>query len=314
MNTTRILDVPSLAPAVKHQTIIQTFDALLPGEEFIIHNDHDPKPLYYELISKKGNIVTFDYLENGPSLWRVLVKKRASDPDQVTVADIAAADYRKADIFAKHGIDFCCGGNITLKEAARRRGIDEATLISELDNVTREGVLPAEDYINQDLHVLIDHIAGTHHQYVRENAPIIEQLAIKVARRHGKEHPELIGLETGTIAFLDDLQQHMEKEERILFPAIIQLEALQTKEASPAKSSILSAIKVMRAEHDTSGEDLRTFRRLTNDYALPVGACNSYTLLFEKMKAFEADLLRHIHLENNILFPKAAQLEESLSQ
>ncbi|SDH49396.1 iron-sulfur cluster repair di-iron protein [Chitinophaga filiformis] len=313
MNTTRILDVPTLAPAVKHQTIIEAFDALLPGEEFIIHNDHDPKPLYYELISKKGNIVTFDYLENGPSLWRVLVKKRDAHPDQVTVADMAAADYRKADVFAKHGIDFCCGGNITLKEAARRRGIDEAILLAELDKVTKEAVPATEDYINQDLHILINHIVGTHHQYVRENAPIIEQLAVKVARRHGKEHPELAELETGTIAFLDDLQQHLEKEERILFPAIVQLEELRTKEASPAKSFILSAIKVMRAEHDTSGEDLRTFRKLTNDYALPQGACNSYTLLFEKMKAFEADLLRHIHLENNILFPKAVQLEQALS-
>lgn len=234
-------------------------------------------------------------------------------PDQVTVADMAAADYRNADVFAKLGIDFCCGGNITLKEAARRRGIDEAVLLAELDKATRETAPPSDDYINLDLHVLIDHIVGAHHRYVRENAPIIAQLASKVARRHGREHPELVELETGAIGFLDDLQQHMEKEERVLFPAIVRLEQLQHSDESPAKSFIVSAIKVMRAEHDTSGEDLRVFRKLTNDYALPEGACNSYTLLFEKMKAFEADLMRHIHLENNILFPKAAELEQSVS-
>lgn len=235
--------------------------------------------------------------------------------NQMTVAEITAADYRKADVFIRHGIDFCCGGNISVNEAARRAGIAAATLIAELDEVDKKAPLhPSEDYVSQDMHTLIDYIVNTHHRYVSEHAPIIEQLVIKVAARHGNAHPELKELEIGTLSFLEDLQLHMKKEEHVLFPAIIELEEAQTTDTSYKTDFILSAIKMMRAEHEASGDELHTFRKLTNNYTLPDGACNSYTLLFEKMKAFEADLHIHIHLENNILFPKAAQLEHQLPQ
>lgn len=313
MNTTATLDVPAISPAIRRQTLIQTFEALLPGDSFIIHNDHDPRPLYYELLSKKGNILTFEYLENGPSLWRVLVKKRLQSPDQITVADIAAADYRKAEVFGKYGIDFCCGGNITLKEAAAQVNITEETLIAALEAATLNTPFqPAKNFIDQTADELIDYIVSRHHRYVKENIPVIEQLVTKVAKVHGGEQPGLQELEAGTLAFLKDLQLHLHKEEHILFPAILQLEK-EPYETS-RRGLVLSAVKVMRAEHASSGEELHAFRLLTNNYTLPESACNTYAFLFNKMKEFEADLLVHIHLENNILFPKAVQLEQQLLQ
>lgn len=314
MNTIRTLDVPSLEPKIKHQTIIQTFEALLPGESFIIHNDHDPRPLYYELLSKKGNILTFDYLENGPQLWRVLVKRRPLAADQVTVADIAAADYRKAEVFGRYGIDFCCGGNITVKEAAQQVGITEAALIAELEDASQKtAFLPEKDFISMKAGELIDHIVSTHHRFVKENSQAIEQLVTKVASRHQLQHPELKQLEARVLHLLKELQLHLRKEEHILFPAILLLEQ-QQQENAPHRGIVLSGVKMLRAEHESSGEELRAFRELTNGYALPEDACNSYTMLFEMLKRFESDLLIHIHLENNILFPKAVQLEQQLSQ
>ncbi|TWV98078.1 iron-sulfur cluster repair di-iron protein [Chitinophaga pinensis] len=313
MNTITTLDVPALPPAIRHQTLIQTFEALLPGESFIIHNDHDPRPLYYELLSKKGNILTFEYLQNGPDIWRVVVKKRIQSPDQITVADIAAADYRKAEVFGKYGIDFCCGGNITLKEAAAQAGITTETLVTALEAATKNTSFHSEkNFIDQTADKLIDYIVSTHHRYVKENIPVIEQLVTKVAKVHRAEQAGLQQLETATRSFLKDLQLHLHKEEHILFPAILQL----TKDPHDVsrRGLVLSAVKLMRAEHESSGEELHAFRQLTNNYTLPESACNTYAFLFNKMKEFEADLLIHIHLENNILFPKAVQLKQQLSQ
>jgi len=160
---------------------------------------------------------------------------------------------------------------------------------------------------------LIDHIVSTHHRFVKENTPAIEQMVTKVANRHQQQHPELKQLEAGVLHFLKELQLHLRKEEHILFPAITQLEQ-QNKDIELHKGIIRSAVKILRGEHESSGEELRTFRELTNGYALPEDACNSYTMLFEMLKRFESDLLIHIHLENNILFPKAVQLEQQLSQ
>lgn len=312
MDTITTLEVPAIFPAIRHQTLIQTFEALQPGESFIIHNDHDPRPLYYELLSKKGNILTFDYLQNGPEHWQVLVKKRIQSPDQITVADIAA-DYRKAEVFGNYGIDFCCGGNITLKEAAAQVNVTEETLIAALEAATKNTPFqPAKNFIDQTADELIDYIVSAHHRYVKENIPVIEQLVTKVAKVHGDEQSGLPELEACTLAFLKDLQLHLHKEEHILFPAILQLE--KDPHDTSRRGLVLSAVKLMRAEHESSGEELHAFRLLTNNYTLPESACNTYAFLFDKMKEFEADLLIHIHLENNILFPKAVQLEQQLSQ
>lgn len=232
-----------------------------------------------------------------------------------TVGDIAASDGRKAEVFMKMGIDFCCGGKNTLKEACIEAGVEEEQLKQALEAVDdKAGSQPRQDFNNWDPAFLADYIVNVHHRYVRENAPIIEQLAAKVAGHHGDNHPELIPLSDGVSLFLSDLILHMQKEEFLLFPAIRLYLATQAKQGAASSREqpapefpIGDAVRVMEMEHIASGEDVKKFRRLTHDYSLPADACNSYTYLFKKLQEFEADLFQHIHLENNILFPKLLQ-------
>ena len=307
MIKTAILDVTRIEPRLKHPTIFEHFDALVPGEEFVILNDHDPRPLYYQLLGERGNYFTWDYLESGPEWWRVrIAKPLAEAPAAETVGELAAKDIRKAEVFRKRGIDFCCGGKKTLKEAAAAAGVAEDQLRSELAAAEKGvAVQGAHNFDAWDLGFLADYIHNVHHRYVREQGPIIEQLADKVAARHGAEHPELITLAQGLHGLLAELYDHLRKEEEDLFPVIKELE--QGVGHQPDKA--VEAVRFMEQEHETAGEGLRHLRHITNDYELPANACNSYTYLFEKIQEFESDLFQHIHLENNILFPKAVKLE-----
>jgi len=312
MITIETLDVTQIEPRLKHPTIFEHFDALKPEESFIIHNDHDPKPLYYQLLGERGAIFTWEYLQEGPQTWLVKIAKNKIDNDGnvETVGSIAAKDYRKAEVFKKLGIDFCCGGEKSLKDASEDAGITEAQLKAELEKADTITVSASQDYNKWKLDFLADFIANTHHEYIRENASVIRGLAEKVAQHHGSQHAELWPLSKRVTTLMDDLLDHIEKEEYRLFPQIKAL-VLEDRETAPAAVSIKAVIKAMHAEHDHAGDDLKYLRKITDDYTLPADACNSYTYLFEKLKEFEDDLFKHIHLENNILFPKAIALEES---
>lgn len=317
MVTTTSLDVTKIEPRLKHPTIFKHFDEMEPGESFIIENDHDPKPLYYELIGERGNIFTWEYIEKGPEWFVVKIAKRKISDGEETVGAIAAKDIRKAEILKAKGVDFCCGGNKTLKEAGDAAGLSEAELRAALELADKAPVSPSQDFNKWSLDFLTDYIINTHHQYIKDNAVNIQSIAYKVAQRHGENHPELNRLAQGIDHFLQDLLNHVIKEEKVLFPAIKEAVA-KNRDASfvgkiPA-GFIKQPIKMMQKEHEIAGEDLGFFRKLTNNYTLPEDACNSYNYLFEKMKEFEDDLQRHIHLENNILFPKTIKLEEEQSK
>ncbi|MFB5945481.1 iron-sulfur cluster repair di-iron protein [Albibacterium profundi] len=308
MITSETLDVTTIEPRLKHPTIFQYFDALRPGENFIIHNDHDPKPLYYQLLGERGAIFTWEYLEQGPTSWLVKIAKNKldSNTNAETVGSIAAKDYRKAEVFKKFGIDFCCGGEKTLKEASEEAGISEEELKTELEEADTVTTAASQDYNKWKIDFLADFISNTHHQYVKENSTVIMGLANKVAQHHGAQHPELWSVNKKVEALMNDLLDHISKEDTILFPAIKELSKNGKRTEKP---SIEMIIKMMHEDHDHTGEDLRQLRKLTDDYTLPAEACNSYMYLFEKLKEFEDDTFKHIHLENNILFPKAIDLE-----
>jgi len=306
MIKTAQLDVTKIEPRLKHPTIFEHFDALVQGEEFEILNDHDPKPLYYQLLGERGNIFTWEYLENGPQWWRVRIAKPASENAE-TVGSIAAKDIRKAEVFKKLGIDFCCGGKKSLKQAAESVGISEVELKNQLSQAENIQSHATHDFDSWDLGFLADYIYNVHHKYVREQGPIIEQLADKVAMRHGSEHHELFQLAEGMHAFMADLYAHLKTEEERLFPIVKKLASGEQADTPEVKSTI----SAMEEEHESAGEELRQFRILTQDYKLPPNACNSYTYLFEKIKEFENDLFQHIHLENNVLFPKAVALHQN---
>lgn len=306
MIKTATLNVTQIEPRLKHPTIFEHFDALSTGEEFEILNDHDPKPLYYQLLGERGNTFTWEYMEAGPEWWRVRIAKPSAGNED-TVGSIAAKDIRKADVFKKLGIDFCCGGKKTLQQAAETVGISEQELKDKLSQAEQTQGAITHDFDSWDLAFLSDYIYNVHHKYVREHGPIIEQLADKVASRHSSEHRELTALAEGMHALMADLYAHLHKEENKLFPAIKKLASGELLGTDDFKETVA----FIEDEHEAAGEELRQFRALTQDYELPANACNSYTYLFEKIKEFENDLFQHIHLENNVLIPKAIALYQA---
>ncbi|MGB3105864.1 iron-sulfur cluster repair di-iron protein [Sphingobacterium siyangense] len=293
-----LLEVFNIEPRLKHPTIFDHFDALDSGESFIIKNDHDPKPLYYQLLGERGKDLIWNYLESGPEYWQVRLGKPLESETLETVGHIAAKDIRKAEVLKQLGVDFCCGGKQTLKEAAHSVGLDEIELRRRLNQSEELPIAgPPLNFKDWDIDFLSDYIKNVHHRYVREKGPIIQELAHKVADVHAQQHPELVNLSKELDAFLDDLYHHLDKEEKQLFPATKNEQELTSKQVE-------QLIQFLISEHEDSGKELQQLSKITQNYTLPANACNSYTSLFSQIESFESDLLQHIHLENNILFPK----------
>ena len=310
-----ILNVTLLEPRLKHPTIFERFDELDQGETLTIHNDHDPKPLYYQLLGERGNIFNWEYLEEGPELWRVKISKKTTGENDETLGEIATKDLRKAEVFKKYGLDFCCGGKKTVKEACMEKGIDVTKIEHELQqadkNVTSARPLPYNEW---SLDFLIDYITNMHHSYVRKTLPDLVAYAHKVAGVHGDQHPELCNIRDLVNEINTELSMHMVKEEKVLFPYIKELVlAEKNLHAHPAAhfGTVQNPINMMEMEHELVGKNLEEIRVLSHDYFLPADACASYGLLYKILEDFENDLHIHVHLENNILFPKALAMERN---
>ena len=230
-----------------------------------------------------------------------------------TVGEIAVEMPNATREFEKLGIDYCCGGTRTLGEAcaAAKISVDEA--LERLEkSMTATAPGSCTDWQNQPLSDLIAHITSTHHVFVREECPRIEALSAKVVGVHGKNHPELLQVQETFSALARELSVHLMKEEQILFPYVIRLEEsfVAGEPAPPAMfGTVVNPVRMMMQEHDSAGDALRTLRAVTEDYSAPKDACISYRTLYDALKGFEADLHQHIHLENNILFPRAVAME-----
>lgn len=236
--------------------------------------------------------------------------------DQKTVAECVAENYKAADIFKKRGIDFCCGGQVSVKEICDRKQVDYNEVRSELlqiDNV----VDSAHDFLNWELDTLIDYIMKVHHEYVKNNIPLIKEYANKVAKVHGHHYTETVEINRLFSLVADELESHMHKEEIILFPYISNIAEAKKEGMSipmPPFGSIENPIRMMEHEHNDVGDLTKRIAELSNSYTPPAEACNTYRVLYAKLKEFENDLFQHIHLENNILFPKAIKLEKELKE
>jgi regulator of cell morphogenesis and NO signaling len=231
-----------------------------------------------------------------------------------TVAELVSENYKTADVFKKYGIDFCCGGGSLLAEICERKNIDfsevESDLLS-LDSKTDR----AHDYDHWELDFLIDYIVQTHHSYIRENIPVLIQYSEKLAKVHGHHYTEVMEIDQLLHGVLQELDMHMKKEEHILFPFIKEL-AIARREGreipTPPFGTIQNPIAMMESEHDNAGDAFHRIAELTNQYTPPPTACNTHRVLYAKIEEFEDDLHMHIHLENNILFPKAIKIEQSV--
>lgn len=232
-----------------------------------------------------------------------------------TIGQMVADDYRTAQVFKAHKIDFCCKGNRTLSEVAFKKGLDLEILMEELDQVQSKDLGDRPDVASWPLDLLVDYIEKKHHRYVEEHIPILNQYLDKLCRVHGERHPELFEIFEHFKASAGELAMHMKKEELVLFPWVRKMvEGLADRETleAPHFGTVRNPIQMMMQEHDNEGERFRKIAALSNDYTPPADACNTYRVTYSLLQEFEDDLHRHIHLENNILFPKAEILEKKL--
>lgn len=237
--------------------------------------------------------------------------------EKITIGEYVAKDFRTAAIFSKYGIDFCCKGNRTIEEACDKKDIDTNELMEQLNTVLTTKNDNTIDFKSWPLDLLADYIEKTHHRYVEEKTQILLPFLDKLCKVHGANHPELFEINELFIGCAGELAQHMKKEELILFPFIKKMvKATLTDEliVQPNFGTIKNPIAMMMEEHEAEGDRFVKIASLTNNYTPPEDACNTYRVTYAMLADFEQDLHKHIHLENNILFPSATLLEKKFSE
>jgi regulator of cell morphogenesis and NO signaling len=235
--------------------------------------------------------------------------------DTATVRDLAAGVPGATRVFETFGIDYCCGGHRTLADACREASLPVEDLTRSLEEAGRASQSGAgRDWRQESLTSLAAHIIDKHHHGARQEIDRLEKLFDKVCSRHGENHPELFEAQKTFYQLKQDLIPHMLKEEQVLFPYITRMEEAAGEGRAvppPFFGAVRNPVRMMMIEHDTAGDLLRQLRDNTNGYTTPPGGCVSFQTLYQALAAFEADLHQHIHLENNILFPRAVEIEEA---
>jgi regulator of cell morphogenesis and NO signaling len=227
-----------------------------------------------------------------------------------TIGEIVATDFRAAGVFERFGIDFCCGGRRLLADACRSAEADPSAVIGALDALTGSHDAAA-DATQWSVGRLIDYIVSVHHAYIRAAAPAITQHLAKIEEVHGERHPELARVRRYFDGIDADLRQHMVKEEQVLFPYVRELaERDETcgRVLSPF-GTVGNPIDMMEREHREVADALRLIRELTHGFTAPADGCTTYQVAMAELARFERDLHQHVHLENNVLFPRALELE-----
>jgi len=231
-----------------------------------------------------------------------------------TVRELAVEIPNATRIFEKFKIDYCCGGSRSLESACENAGVHIEEVVRQLEGSPTPEPSPVA-FQPTSATELINHIQEKHHTYTREEIARLTALISKVCSVHGGNHPELLRLQELFVVLAQDLEPHMFKEERILFPYIGELEEAKNRGRSPMPppfGTVSNPVRMMMMEHDTAGDLLRIMRHVTDDYTPPADACFSYNTLYRALEDFEKDLHQHIHLENNILFPLAEEMESEM--
>ena len=233
-----------------------------------------------------------------------------------TIGEIVAEDYRTAAVFESYGIDFCCNGNRSVTVACEAKNIKKDELLDKLNQSINQVHTGESDFKLWPIDLLADYIEKKHHRYVVEKMPLLKQYLNKISEEHGKNHPELLEIEALFNASAGELAMHMKKEELMLFPFVRKMMTAPSEEIKahpPHFGTVNNPIQAMMQEHDTEGKRFRQISELSNQYTTPAYACNTFIVAFSLLKEFEDDLHLHIHLENNLLFPKAVALEKKLT-
>ena len=238
-----------------------------------------------------------------------------TDFSELTLGDIVTKNFKAAGIFEKYNLDYCCGGGKTIEQACLENGTDPKVIYSEIEKIDSVKVEIPERIDDWELDLIVDYIINHHHKFVRYMIPLISMHTEKVASAHGQNHPETKEVAKIFNAVYKELKQHMMKEEEILFPYIKYITKVNKGEAKfekPYFGRIGNPINMMELEHQSAGESMYKIRKLTNNYNPPSDACDAFKICLKELKEFEEDHHKHVHLENNVLFPKAVLLEEQL--
>lgn len=236
-----------------------------------------------------------------------------------SLGSIVATDFRAAAVLEQFGLDFCCGGKRTLDEACAQRHVLVADVEEALTDLGSAVAAAAGDVPDAtwEADELTRYIVRRHHSYVRAQLPAIRAHLAKLSQVHGSKHPELLSIAEHFEQLATELQMHMVKEEEILFPYIRALAAAAEQGAAAPPNmfgSVMHPIRMMEAEHQSAGNELEAVRSLTGNFTVPDDGCATYRVCFEELAAFAHDLQMHVHIENNILFPKAVRLESAVSE
>lgn len=235
----------------------------------------------------------------------------------MTIGEVVAQHYRTAEVFSRNGIDFCCGGKKTLGKACSEHQLDWADLSAELGRALEAPEMPSQQMDRWEEDFLAEYIVQTHHRYLRENLPLLLEYTAKIAKVHGSRHPELLLVAKQVQVLNTELLEHLDKEEQVLFPYVATLCATRRHGGqTPAVpfGTVATPIGVMENEHDYAGALLDNIRDLTSGFSAPADACATYRVAFAKLRELDQDLRWHVHLENNVLFPKTMLLEQLLRQ
>jgi regulator of cell morphogenesis and NO signaling len=228
-----------------------------------------------------------------------------------TIGAIVAADFRAAEVFARYGIDFCCGGQVPLAEVCEERSLNLSAITRELAAVQSAPADRSQNYAEWSLPFLADYIVNTHHAYLKENDPQIAAYARKIAVVHGDNHPELLEITAIFDKIAADMTVHLQEEEEVFFPALKRVHDAKIGGQIPDpkdQETIRVSLLKLRREHEEIGDAIHEIHHLARNYAIPGDVCNTFTVTYQKLKEFEDDLHKHVHLENNILFLKAEML------
>src|SRR5690554_6843508 len=234
-----------------------------------------------------------------------------------TIGEYVAEDYRTAQVFKKYNIDFCCRGNRSIQQVCEKNKIDPNVLYREVEAVKETITGDTTDYKSWPIDLLADYVEKRHHRYVEEKTPTIKAFLDKLCKVHGERHPELFEITRIFNESAGDLAAHMKKEELVLFPFIQKMVKTQRSGqdlVTPHFGTVENPVAMMMDEHTVEGERFVEIAELTNNYTAPADGCTTYNVTFAMLRDFEEDLHLHIHLENNILFPKAIALEKGLNK
>ena len=231
-----------------------------------------------------------------------------------TVRELVLENVGATKVFERLGIDYCCGGNQTLEQACLAANVPVDQVLKSLEEEQLSSPANSKDrnWQTEPLGDLVSHITTTHHKYTREETARLALLFDKVCSVHGANHPELLELRDIFTGLTRELTVHLMKEEMVLFPYIVRMEEAVIEKAPilpPPFGTVQNPVAMMEYEHDSAGHALRAMREISQGYTAPVDACVSYQTLYKALAELEADLHQHIHLENNILFPRAIEME-----